>query len=271
MPRNQVIALEYELTGQGEPLVLVHGSWSDRDNWLPVIPGLARSRSVLAYSRRGHGFSGRDLEATRYDHEEDLASLIERMNVGPVTVVGTSYGGSIALGLAARRPDLVRDLVVHEPPLVELVAADSRAQAELAVVGPAIVDVVARIERGDAEGAAHQFVDRVAFQPGAWEALPAELRATMIDSAPAFLAEQRDPDWAALEATGVTSPVLLTQGDQSPEWFRLVIARLADAIPQASVRTFAGAGHAPHLTHPEEFVSTVEGFLAGAVDERLAA
>jgi pimeloyl-ACP methyl ester carboxylesterase len=132
----------------------------------------------------------------------------------------------------------------------------------LAAVGPAIAGVVAGIERGDAEGAAHRFVDEVAFGPGAWDELPVALRETMIAGAPAFLAEQRDPARAALEPTKVTAPVLLTQGDDGPEWFRLVVARLADAIPQARVHTYAGAGHAPHATHPEAFVRGVESFLA---------
>ena len=49
--------LNYDVTGSGETLVLVHGSWSDRNNWLPVVPGLAESFRVVAYDRRGSGLS----------------------------------------------------------------------------------------------------------------------------------------------------------------------------------------------------------------------
>ena len=51
------IELNYDRTGSGEPLVLVHGGWSDRNNWQLVVPGLAASFSVVAYDRRGHGLS----------------------------------------------------------------------------------------------------------------------------------------------------------------------------------------------------------------------
>ena len=90
------IELNYDRTGSGEPLVLVHGGWSDRNIWQLVVPGLAASFSVVAYDRRGHGLSARDAGGTRRDQEDDLAALIEGLGAGPATIVGTSFGGSIA-------------------------------------------------------------------------------------------------------------------------------------------------------------------------------
>ena len=114
MPRTKAngTELHYDEAGSGETVVLVHGSWSDRNNWLPVIPALAESHRVVAYDRRGHGLSQRDTVGTRRDQEEDLGALIEDLGAA-ATVIGTSFGGSIALGLASRRPELVSSLVVH--------------------------------------------------------------------------------------------------------------------------------------------------------------
>jgi pimeloyl-ACP methyl ester carboxylesterase len=267
MPRVTAndVELYYERTGMGDPLVLVHGGWSDRDNWRPVAPELARSFRVVAYDRRGHGQSERGDQGTRQDQEDDLAGLIEALDFGPAHVAGTSFGASIALGLAARRPELVRSVIAHEPPLMSVVADDPALQPLLAKVQAAIEAVGARLARGDIEGGARLFVEEVALGPGTWQQLPEPLRATMIDSAPAFVAEQRDPTWPSVdlgELARVERPVLLTQGDQSPAWFPEIVAKLAPEIDGSVVQTYRDAGHAPHITHPNDYLAATTAFLA---------
>jgi pimeloyl-ACP methyl ester carboxylesterase len=264
------LELHYESTGGGEPLVLVHGGWSDLHNWDPVAPALADSFHVIAYDRRGHGLSERPDRGTRRDQEDDLAALIEGLELEPAHIAGTSFGASIAVGLAARRPELVRSVIAHEPPLMSLVADDRQVQGLISLAAAKIGSVLARIGRGDTEGAARQFVEEVALGPGAWEQLPPPLRATMIDTAPAIVAEQRDRDWASVdlaELARIELPVLLTQGDQSPSWFRPIVAKLAEAIEGAELETYREAGHAPHVTHPGDYLATVTYFLVRQQEE----
>jgi pimeloyl-ACP methyl ester carboxylesterase len=183
----------------------------------------------------------------------------------PTHVAGTSFGASIAIGLATRRPDLVRSVIAHEPPLTSLAADDPEVRSQLEPVLASVQTVVARVERGDAAGAARQFVEEVALGPGAWEQLPQPLRETMVDSAPAFVAEQRDAMWASVELAALANidcPLLLTQGDESPAWFGPIVAKLAEAIDHAEVHTYRGAGHAPHLTHPGDYLTAVVGFFS---------
>ena len=106
MPHVHVnhVRLYYEEQGAGEPLVLVHGGFSDHNNFRAVIPGLAASFRVVAYDRRGHSRSERPAPlGSRRDQEDDLAALIEALGLGPAHVAGTSFGSAIALGLAARK------------------------------------------------------------------------------------------------------------------------------------------------------------------------
>jgi pimeloyl-ACP methyl ester carboxylesterase len=276
MPRISAkeVELNYDLAGHGDTLVLVHGGWSDRNNWHAVVPELARSFRVVVYDRRGHGSSQRGVEGSRRDQEDDLAALIEVLGGEPANVAGTSFGASIAIGLASRRPDLVRSVIAHEPPLASVAADDPEFQSRLAAVLASVQAVVARVERGDALGAARQFVEEVALGPGAWELLPEPLRETMVDGAPAFVAEQRDTLWASAELTALANiecPLLLTQGDESPAWFRQIVAKLAEAIDDAEVHTYRGAGHAPHLTHPGDYLTAVVGFLSRAPERALKA
>lgn len=124
MPRQRIndIELHYELTGEGDDtVVLVHGGWTDHLSWQFVVPALAERHRVVAYDRRGHSRSDRSTTpASRRLDEADLAALIETLDLGAVNLVGNSYGGSISLGLAARRPDLVRCVAAHEPPLLDV-------------------------------------------------------------------------------------------------------------------------------------------------------
>ena len=82
------------------------------------------------------------------DQEDDLAGMIESLG-GRAHVVGTSFGGSISLGLATRRPDLVSSVVVHEPPLISVAAGDPDAQHQLAAVDATIEDVKGLVGTGD--------------------------------------------------------------------------------------------------------------------------
>jgi pimeloyl-ACP methyl ester carboxylesterase len=266
------VELYYEASGHGDPLVLVHGGWSDHDNWQLVAPALAESFQVVAYDRRGHGQSERVHQGTRRDQEDDLASLIEVLDRGPAHVVGTSFGGSIAIGLAARRPDLLRSVIAHEPPLMSVVTGDRDVQPLLEQVQVAVQSVLARLAQGHVEEGARQFVEEVALGPGAWEQLPEPIRETMIDSAPAFAAEQQDPTWASVDPTALARievPVLVSKGTQSPPWFFGIVAKLAESIDGAELHTYQGAGHAPHITQPDGYLAGVTDFLARSRERTL--
>jgi pimeloyl-ACP methyl ester carboxylesterase len=251
------VRLFYEETGMGEPLVLVHGGFSDHRNFQAVVPGLAESFRVVAYDRRGHSRSERPAPlGTRRDQEDDLAALIEALDLGPAHVVGTSFGSAIALGLAARRPELVRSLTAHEPALPGLAASGEAVLAR-------IQGALARVQRGDAEGGTREFLEGVALGPGGWAQLPEAIRALMVGNAPAVLEEQRDPRWDDVDRRALSAldvPVLLTQGARSPEWFAEVVAALRALIGSAPIHRYPDAGHSPHITHPQEYVAAVTAF-----------
>lgn len=237
MPLREVngVRLLVEESGSGDPLVLVHGSWDDWQAWALVEADLARRYRVVSYERRGHTGSEDSAEpGSRRDDEDDLASLIETLGLAPAHVAANSFGASIALGLAARRPELFRTLCAHEPPLVSLAADDPG----VATFGDALPPVLELIGSGEPEAAAREFVE-IVLGPGAWEMMPEGERATMVANADTFAGEALDPAWADIDLdalSGITVPVLLTQGDQSPPMFAKIIARLAAAMDKADVR-----------------------------------
>jgi pimeloyl-ACP methyl ester carboxylesterase len=260
------VELYSEEHGAGDPLVLVHGHWVDHHSWDAVVPAFAESFRVIAYDRRGHSRSERPSgPVMRRQNEDDLAALIEALAAAPATIVANSYGTSTALGLAARRPELVRGVIGHEPPLVGVVVGNPGAAPALAETEATLRRVIEQIEDGDVEGGTRRFMEQVALGPGGWEMLPKAMRCTAVANAPAFVAEAQDLDWAdadlyALSLAAV--PIQLTQGDQSPTWFSAIVAEIARSVEHVEVSTIAGAGHAPNLTHVGEYVAAVREFAA---------
>jgi pimeloyl-ACP methyl ester carboxylesterase len=275
MPTTSVngTSIYWEITGNtGEPAVLVHGSWGDHQNWAPVVPALSQSFRVLTYDRRGHSRSERSAAPGSVREDvADLAALVEHQGYAPAHIVGSSFGASIVLRLAAERPDLFRSVVVHEPPLFGLLADEPDASPALAGAQGRIGAVAALLAAGDFTSGAREFVETIAFGPGAWDALPHHVRETFIFNAPTWLDEVRDPEVMEIDLgrlRAFTAPALLTMGDQSPPFFRLVVGRIAGALSYASVHTYAGAGHVPQLSHPDEYLRVVGRFIA-AIAARL--
>ncbi len=272
MPEAAVngIGLYYELEGRGEPLALVHGSWGDATNWSFVVPGLAESFRVLVYDRRGHSRSQRlDAPGSVDQDGDDLAALLEALDLAPAHVATNSWGGNIALRLATRRPDVFRSLSCHEPPLWSLLEGDPESQQMLQEAARSFEEVGARIDGGDHEGAARQFVEEVAFGPGAWEnELPAETRAVFVQNASTYLGELRDPNQLNIDRDAlarVELPVRLTEGSESPPVFPRVIDRLAELIPRVTREAIQGAAHVPQLSVPERYVEVTTRALQASV------
>jgi pimeloyl-ACP methyl ester carboxylesterase len=259
------VRLYYESAGRGSrTLVLVHGSWSSHRNWHAVVPALAESFRVVAYDRRGHSLSERpSTQGSVLEDVDDLAGLIEQLDLAPAFVAGSSFGATIALRFAGARPDLVRAVIAHEPPLFPWLARDPETTHVAEDVRRRVGAVVERIATGDHAGAAEQFVETVALGAGSWARLPAEVRHVMIANAPTFLDESNDPDALNLDRRAMQRldrPVLLSKGQHSPPPFARIMGMLAGTLPRAEVLTYEGAGHIPQVTHPQAYVDAVVAF-----------
>lgn len=268
MPASRIngVQLFWELSpGAGEPLVLVHGSWGDHHNWDSVVPGLAARLHVAIYDRRGHSRSERPPGQGRIAEDvADLAALIEYLFNGPSHVVGNSFGAAIALRLAAERPELIRSLAVHEPPLFGLLESVAEVQPALAVVRQRMDAVAALLRSGDMTGGARRFVESIAFGPGAWDQLPQATRDTFVANAPTWLDELQEPESLSLDLQRLAAfqaPALLSQGGQSPPFFPAAVERVAAALPHARRYRFEQAGHVPHRSHPDEYIRVVTDFI----------
>jgi pimeloyl-ACP methyl ester carboxylesterase len=112
------LKMYYEIYGEGEPLVLLHGSWSTIElNFGKMIQNLARNRQVIGIEQQGHGHT-EDIDRP-FSYEQmgnDTAVLLKELGINKADILGYSDGGTVAIELAIFHPDVVRKLVVISSP-----------------------------------------------------------------------------------------------------------------------------------------------------------
>jgi pimeloyl-ACP methyl ester carboxylesterase len=264
------VNLYYELNGDhGDPVLLIHGSWTDHSVWNLVVAGLSERFRILTYDRRGHSKSEKtDTQGSGEEDAADAAALLARLDLVPAHVVGNSFGGSIALKMAASQPSVLRSLNVHEPPLFGLLADDPAILPAVTEGRKSREQVVRVLESGDKVGAARLFMDTLTSGPGSWERMPAQRREMMVANADTWLDEIKDSAGGSVNLEALarfTKPALLTYGGRGMRGSKLVIERLAKALPNSKVQLFPNDGHSPQASNPQEFVRTVTAFAQSAV------
>jgi pimeloyl-ACP methyl ester carboxylesterase len=111
------LQMYYEIHGNGEPLVLLHGAFGAIDLWGPILTTLAEHHQVIAIELQGHGHTA-DIIDRPLSYEQmadDVAALMAHLGIAQADVVGYSMGGTTGLQLAIRHPELVRKLVTVSP------------------------------------------------------------------------------------------------------------------------------------------------------------
>ncbi len=115
---GEVLLHYVEAPASGPPLLLLHGLTGWLQAWEPIIPLLMSSWHVFACDLRGHGKSGRvDGQYQLVDYARDIAAFLNDRFDAPVVLVGHSLGALTAIAVAAQTPNLVRALVLLDPPL----------------------------------------------------------------------------------------------------------------------------------------------------------
>jgi pimeloyl-ACP methyl ester carboxylesterase len=108
------LKMYYEIHGQGEPVVLLHGAFMTiTNNWAVMIPELSKTRQVIAVEMQGHGRTADINRDFSYENlADDIAALLDYLKIKQADVLGYSMGGAVAMQLAIRHPERVRKAVI---------------------------------------------------------------------------------------------------------------------------------------------------------------
>jgi pimeloyl-ACP methyl ester carboxylesterase len=251
----------YWTTGEGPPLVLVHGAVADHTRWRPLLPYLEPHVTVHAMDRRGRGDSG---DGPAYDltrEFEDVAAVVDAVaetSGSPVDLYGHSFGGLCAFGAATLTASLGR-LVLYEgwPPV------DPGGRQLPLRVGERLDELLAA---GDHDAVVETMFREVVLMP---EGEVAALRAqpswpARVAAAPAIARELRAipaVPFDAGQAARIAVPTLLLTGSISDDPFAADTGAVAAALPDARVVVLEGQRHVADILAPELFAGHLVAFL----------
>ena len=233
------INLYYEVYGEGEPLVLIHGSGQSIADMAHQIRHFSTDYRVVVADSRAHGRSGMTNEQMTYKiMAQDWVALINHLKLPPVRLVGWSDGGNISLEIARTHPSSVDRVAVMGANL----SPDRSAVQSWAVDW--VLDFSQEIDTKIAAGDTEQN----------WQALQQQ-----------FYLLRELPDMSLEELASIEAPVLVMAGDQDiirGEHTLLIY----QTLPRAHLAIFPGETHFTPATDPALFNATVERFMSRAYE-----
>jgi non-heme chloroperoxidase len=252
--------LAYVEGGRGEPVLFVHGAFSDYRYWAPQLAAGADDFHVIAYSRRDFHPNSHDSDDALQTADRDVADLIElieALDIAPVHLVGHSAGGHAALVTAIRRPDLVRSLVLEEGGFVTDHPTSMQAQTEITAVVERSMEYRAA---GARETAVRHFIDFVSGD-GFFDTTTPAIRQSMLDNEPAF-GLRPNARLTCNETAAVNLPVLVVLGERSPPYVARQLSGLLECLRNEKTVRVPAASHGVHYEEPEAFNRVVFEFIA---------
>jgi len=252
------VSLAVEVHGKGPAVLFVHGYPLDRTLWTAQLSALDGYR-VIAPDLRGLGLSDApDLGYSMPTYADDLAALLEALQVDEVVLVGLSMGGYVAFEFLRRHRERVRALVL----------LDTRADADAPDARRARDQQLSMARELGAAAIAEQMLPRL-LAPGAAQRIPQVvervrgmmLAAPVAGIAGAIAAMRDRSDAAALLATLDDLPTMVVVGEEDAITPVDLARAMASTIPGARLEVIAGAGHLPPLETPAAVNAVLLDFL----------
>ncbi|MBT2515414.1 alpha/beta fold hydrolase [Arthrobacter sp. ISL-30] len=247
-------SIGYRKLGSGSPLVLVHGSISTGEEWIPVAEQLADGHTVYIMDRRGRGLSSDAEDYSLGSESEDIKAVLSTAGHG-AALVGHSYGAICTLEAVRTGAD-VSSLVLYEPPL----------PIEAPTAGVALEEYAAAIKAGDGDRALRVAAKHfLRISPEETEALAeSPLWARMVELSPTWtreLAEIDKTDVLVQQYIGVDAPILLLVGEVSPAHLVGASQYLGQHLARATEHVIPAQGHLAHAMAPAAVAESIKAFL----------
>lgn len=267
------ITLQYVEEGTGTPLIFVHGSLTDYGYWKKQVETFSQHYRAIAYSRR-YNFPNVNPARSGYSaivDANDLVAFIKKLGLGKVDIIGHSYGALTALFLAQKHPELVRKLVLADPPAVSLLTHLPAGQAKLGdatfadIQRRMVAPMKVAFRHGDRDAGVAIFIDYVFDDAHAWQRMPESDRQDTLRNA---------REWDIMMTTGqlfpaiepdairkIKVPVLIMSGAKTYPFLTLIDRELARLLPNNQYLVIPGAGHQMWYQRPNICSHAVQEFF----------
>lgn len=261
------IKVHYRETGEGEPVLLLHGGGGSGAQWRGVCKILAPRFRTITMDHYGHGgtdpWPGAPEERT-HEAEAVLVRAVMARVGEPVHLVGHSFGGGVAMRMIVQGDSMVRSLILIEPQIYS-VLQHAGETAHFQQTHDLATTFIAETRAGHTEEAWRIFIDSN-NPPGTWDALAEDAREKLLpltDAIASCYHANLNHATTLAECRAITLPTLLLYGGSAFPRMRKITEIIAGEIPGSRLESIPGAGHMSPLTHPDQVAEAISGHLQG--------
>ena len=263
-------SLHYVDIGKGEPVIFVHGTTDDYRLWNMQMDTFAKDHRVIAYSRR-YAYPNRQVTNDTADyspaiHAKDLAQFIKSFNIGPVHIVGHSYGAYVALLTTLEHPELVKTLMLGEPPIIPLVQNVPGGDTLMSnFISAGISPAAEAFRSGNNEKGVSIFLGGVSGDSSIFSKIPAEAQSVIMSNALELrgiaLSKNVFVPVSCDDLKKVTTPVLIMTGEKTLLLFKTINKELSRCLTNKEEVILSNATHGLETENPVDFNKMVLAFI----------
>ena len=265
--------IAYLDTGSGDPMLFIHGAFSDYRVWMHQTEAFRSERRVISYSNRTSypNPPSQDTVLAKqmaWDETSDAIALLDFFNIDSAVLVAHSAGGGVAINMALQRPDLVQALVLVEPAVIVMPPVTETSGSSGVFFPLPMIEAFTKIEIGEVEAGVRQFLD-FASGPGYFDSQSPNAQRIIIDNAysgmvgtgpapgRAHVLPTLPPNYCEI-VSDLAMPVLYVAGEVSPQ-----PDTISHCFSSAQKITVEGASHGVFFEEPAEFNRVLQSFLRG--------
>lgn len=253
----QGVNFNIEVQGTGEPLVLLHGGYSNLKAWDLHVERLAQAYQVIRYDQRGYGQS--DAITTPFSYYQDLKSVLDHLGITRASVVASSFGGSAAIDFALAYPDRVSKLILVAPSV-------NGAKYPLRLSWEGMKDFL-RVRRVGIGKAVEHFMKN-----SFWHYLVPQDQTLRTQFKELYVSNEvfyqgkpnlhrplMPPAYSRLNE--ISHPTLVMEAELDLPFNKQICSYVHKNIPASEFVQLRQCGHYPHLEQPAEFIELILEFL----------
>ena len=253
----------YKLSGNGTPIILIHGFTFDSRCWDYQIPALGKKYQVICYDLRGFGQSSLPVLDQPYSHTQDLISLMDYLGIDKAVLLGHSYGGRIALECVLINPERVIGLILPE---AAMDADDIDLGNDFDELWNWLSSTREAVENEGIDKAKEVWINGSPLLPAIQNENSAALVKQMVNEYSGWHWVNKSPhvgfdSYNVAELKTITVPTLIMYGGISPIGYLRIAELQHENIPNSKLVKISNAAHALNIESSIQFNNEILMFL----------